>query len=65
MTPPGGGSSPPDKARREWLERLDAAARQVLDDLREAKDPDRRLLAGDVEELSKRLRNELERGENA
>ena len=56
MSKADGGAAPTEAERRAWLEHLDAAARQVLDDLTDSID----LLAGDVAELSRRLRRELE-----
>ena len=60
MSKADGGAAPTEPDRRVWLEHLDDAARQVLDDLTDSIDPVQRLLAGDVAELSRRLRRELE-----
>jgi hypothetical protein len=60
MSKAGGGAAPTEPERRAWLEHLDAAARQVLDDLTDSIDPAQRLMAADVAELSRHLRRELE-----
>lgn len=60
MSEADGRAPPTDAERRAWLEHLDAAARQMLDDLADSVDPAQRLLAADVAELSRRLRRELE-----
>jgi len=60
MSQAGGGAPPTDPERRAWLEHLDAVTRQMLDDLADSVDPAQRLLAGDIAELSRRLRHELD-----
>ena len=45
--------------RRAWLERLDEAAGQALDDLRPLGDPFQRKLISDLEAFRERLAGEL------
>jgi truncated hemoglobin YjbI len=64
MGGPGERPSAMNGERREWLERLHSATRGAADDLRDSKDPQRRALVADLEQLAGHLRRELERADH-
>jgi len=60
MERPGGGASPPNDARRNWLRRVQAATGDALAIARGSDDPAQQMLASDLELLSLRIAGELE-----